>query len=141
MRLEIKRFEEDDRHKQTEGVATIYMESSNCDAEKKVFSFYTLELPYLENQFQISCIPKGEYNVEKRNSTKYKDHFHILDVPDRSYILIHAGNYKTHTKGCVLVGRTLKDINKDGFRDVTSSKDTMKKLNEILPNTFRLTIL
>ena len=140
MRIEIKRFEEEETHQQTEGIATIYQDCEGCDGEKKVFSFYTLELPYKNNEFQISCIPKGTYNVEKRYSTKYKNHFHVLDVPNRTYILIHSGNYNTHTKGCILVGRTLTDINNDGLRDVTSSVSTLNKLNDILPNYFKLTI-
>lgn len=119
---------------QTEGLLTVY------DGDKKVFNCYTLELPDLNNQKRISCIPDGNYNVEKRYSTKYKNHFHVLDVPNRSYILIHQGNYNWHTKGCILVGKTLTDINKDGLRDTTSSVATMNKLNEILPNTFKLEI-
>ena len=121
--------------KQTESLLTILN-----DKEEKIFNCYTLELPWNDNKKRISCIPKGEYNVEKRQSTKYKNHFHVLDVPNRSYILIHQGNYNWHTKGCILVGKTLTDINGDGLRDVTSSVSTMNKLNEILPNYFKLQI-
>lgn len=120
--------------KQTEGLLTVY------NNEEKIFYCYTLELPWLDNQKRISCIPKGTYNVEKRYSTKYKSHFHILDVPNRSYILIHNGNFNSQTLGCILVGRTMTDINGDGLRDVTSSVATMKKLNKILPNYFKLII-
>ena len=35
------------------------------------FHLKTLELPWRENQRQISCIPPGEYNVEIRLSNKY----------------------------------------------------------------------
>lgn len=101
----------------------------------------TLELPYLDNQSQISCIPKGVYEVVKRTSAKYGEHFHILNVPNREYILIHNGNYYTQIKGCVLVGYTHSDIDKDGLKDVTSS---VKKLNELiktLPNKFTLEII
>lgn len=120
--------------KQTEGLLTVY------NGEEKIFNCYTLELPWLDNAKRISCIPKGVYNVEKRQSTKYKHHFHVLDVPNRSYILIHQGNYNWHTKGCILVGATLTDINADGLRDTTSSVATMNKLNKILPHTFKLEI-
>jgi len=105
-----------------------------------LFNCYTLELPWLENQFQISCIPAGLYNVKKRYSVKYKNHFHVQDVPERSFILIHAGNYYTQTKGCILVGSSLTDINGDGYKDVINSKSTIKKLLEILPDEFRITI-
>jgi len=140
MRIEIKRITEGD--KQTEGVLTVYQ---NCgegqEGEEKVFQCYTLELPWKNNEKRVSCIPKNTYNVEKRYSTKYKNHFHVLDVPNRSYILIHNGNYNYHTLGCILVGKTLTDINGDGLRDVTSSKSTMNYLNKILPPYFKLTIV
>lgn len=132
MKVTIDRLTEGE--KQTEGLLTVY------NGEEKIFNCYTLELPWLDNAKRISCIPKGTYNVEKRQSTKYKHHFHILDVPNRSYILIHQGNYNWHTKGCILVGKTLTDINADGLRDTTSSVATMNKLNKILPHTFKLEI-
>lgn len=132
MKVTIDRLTEGEN--QTEGLLTVYQ------GEEKIFNCYTLELPWKDNEKRVSCIPKGVYNVEKRQSTKYKHHFHILDVPNRSYILIHQGNYNWHTKGCILVGKTLTDINADGLRDTTSSVATMNKLNKILPQTFKLEI-
>jgi len=78
--------------------------------------------------------------VVKRNSPKFNDHFHILNVPGREYILIHQGNFYTQIRGCILVGQDLEDINKDGILDVTQSVFTMRKLNQILPKEFSLTI-
>jgi hypothetical protein len=138
MRVEIERI--NFRDKQTEGVMTIYDDREGCDDSDILFQCYTLELEEDINAKRDDCIPRNTYNVEKRYSTKYKNHFHVLDVPNRSYILIHSGNYHRHTLGCILVGKTLTDINGDGYRDTTSSKPTMKKLNDILPNTFKLTI-
>lgn len=132
VRVEIDRITEGDN--QTEGILTV------LKGVKKEFQCYTLELSWKDNKKRVSCIPKGVYNVEKRYSTKYKHHFHVLDVPNRSYILIHQGNFNYHTLGCILVGRTMTDINGDGLRDVTASVITMNKLNKILPNTFKLTI-
>ena len=110
------------------------------DGEEEVFSCKTLELPWLDNQVRVSCMPEGKYTVKKRNSPKYDDHFHIQDVPGRTYILIHHGNYYTDILGCVLVGTSHTDINNDGLRDVTASRNTMKKLNEILPDEFELEV-
>jgi signal peptidase I len=100
----------------------------------------TLELPWKENQRNISCIPPGKYDVVKRKSSKFGNHFHVKGVPDRSYILIHKGNYYTDIRGCILVGEDLADINKDGHMDVTSSSATMKDLLSIMPDKFTLTI-
>lgn len=129
----LKRFDYSD--KQTLGSLVIYNEMD------VIFSCYTLELPDLKNARQISCIPKGVYNVVPRYSKKFKNHFHILNVPNRSYILIHVGNYHTQIKGCVLVGKTLNDINKDGYKDVTSSTETLNKILKIAPKGFELEIL
>jgi len=100
----------------------------------------TLELADKNNAPKISCIPKGTYKVVGRYSQKYGNHFHITDVPNRSFILIHNGNYHTQILGCVLVGKAHLDINKDGYKDVTASKDKMKELLALLPNEFTLTI-
>lgn len=105
------------------------------------FVYQTLELPWKQNQSKISCIPKGTYFVTKRNSEKYGNHFHIQNVPGRSFILIHHGNYYTDILGCVLVGKGLKDINGDGQLDVTSSKAAMKELMGMLPDNFEIDIV
>lgn len=106
-----------------------------------VYACKTLELAWNGNEKQKSCIPPGRYDVKKRYSTKYKDHFHVLDVPNRSYILIHQGNYYADTLGCILVGKEHSDIDGDGERDVTSSRNTMNELNNILPDSFKLKIV
>jgi hypothetical protein len=102
---------------------------------------HTLELPWKNNQRKISCVPKGTYKVVKRNSPKYGAHFHLLDVANRDFILIHHGNYFTDILGCILVGTGLKDINNDGQLDVTNSRLAMKSLNESLPQEFTLNIV
>tara|TARA_R110002020_G_scaffold162915_1_gene348814 strand:- start:6624 stop:7025 length:402 start_codon:yes stop_codon:yes gene_type:complete len=74
------------------------------------FYGHTLELSWKDNKKSVSCVPKGVYGARKRSgdeSGKYKyQHIEILDVPDRSKILIHIGNYPKSTKGCVLLGNT-----------------------------------
>tara|TARA_R110002153_G_scaffold20513_1_gene69511 strand:+ start:4930 stop:5430 length:501 start_codon:yes stop_codon:yes gene_type:complete len=68
----------------------------------------TLELPYLDNQRNISCIPTGQYEVRLRlpRESATRDYIHLLvkDVKDRDYILFHIGNSAKDTRGCVLVG-------------------------------------
>ena len=68
----------------------------------------TLELPYLDNQRNISCIPEGQYKVRLRTARESatRDYLHLLvqDVPNRDYILFHIGNSAKDTRGCVLVG-------------------------------------
>jgi hypothetical protein len=95
-----------------------------------------LELPWRNNERKVSCIPEGLYKVVKRLSPKYGNHFHITDVDGRDWILIHHGNYTRDILGCVLVGRTHADIDRDGIIDVTHSKATMDELNKVAPNEF-----
>lgn len=105
-----------------------------------VFECDTLELPWLDNQKNISCIPTGVYKVVKRYSKKYKHHLHITDVENRTWILIHAGNYHTQILGCVLVGK-LGYINNDDIIDVGSSKKTLKKLVSLCEDEVELEII
>jgi len=133
MRLGIKRI--DYGEKQTLGILTVY-DTLNFP----LWECRTLELPWKSNQKRVSCIPDGDYTVVKRSSEKYKNHFHILDVPNRSYILIHPANYVRQLLGCIAVGLKHTDIDGDGLRDVTSSRKTLEDLLEIMPNEFELTI-
>lgn len=133
MKALLKRFDFDD--KQTLGDLIVFNERNGIE-----FTCKTLELAWKDNERRVSCIPEAEYTVVKRNSPKYGDHFHILDVPNRDFILVHHGNFHSDILGCVLVGNNHIDIDGDGYKDVTSSKNTMKKLNEILPEEFTLRI-
>ena len=105
------------------------------------YEFNTLELPWKNNEKRVSCIPIGDYKVVKRRSKKYGNHFHILDVPNRSYILIHNANFYTQILGCVAVGSDLSDINGDNEIDVIDSVNTLEKLVKLLPDEFDLKIV
>ena len=133
MEVEIRRTY---KEKQTEGRLYVYNERNGVG-----YSCDTLELPWLDNKKRISCIPEGEYDVIKHVSPKFGECFWILNVPDRSEILVHKGNYNRDTLGCVLVGKSLIDIDGDGNRDTTNSSATMKELLKILPNKFKLKIM
>ena len=139
MRVEIKRLYEKpiatNPKKQTIGHAVVI-----DDNDVVVFDFHSLELPYLNNKNRISAIPTGKYKCVKRVSKKYGHHWHVLDVENRSLILVHSGNYFNHTLGCILVGKHLVDLNNDGLEDVTDSVNTMNKLRNILPDEFQLII-
>ena len=74
------------------------------------FYGHTLELSWQDNKKNVSCIPKGVYDVSKRHpeeSASYKyQHLLVENVPDRNYILFHIGNYPKDTNGCILLGNT-----------------------------------
>lgn len=91
---------------------------------------YTLELPWKGNVANKSCIPTGVYYAKHRNSPSNGDVIELQNVPERSYIQIHSGNYTSQIKGCILVGDSIRDINGDSIPDVTNSKATLKKFLE-----------
>ena len=94
----------------------------------------TLELPWKNNKRNVSCIPAGTYNVIKYNSVKYPDVWQLMDVKDRSYILIHQGNYLEDTAGCILVGSAFS------YGDINNSRLAMQKLRRSLPYEFTLEV-
>jgi hypothetical protein len=105
-----------------------------------IFQCYTLELPWKDNQQNISCIPPGRYAITPRWSKKYKDHIHILDVPGREWILIHEANFVSQLRGCIAVGRARIDINGDGLKDVTSSIATKMQLVKLITGPSQIII-
>jgi len=76
-----------------------------CDGE---FIAHTLELPWKDNEKSVSCIPSGRYSCRVRlaRESATRDYVHLLvqEVPDRSYILFHRGNYPSDSRGCILTG-------------------------------------
>jgi hypothetical protein len=104
------------------------------------YKCHTMELPWKGNQRRVSCIPAGKYKVIKHISPKFGKSFWVLDVVNRSEILVHVGNYNHDTLGCILPGRNLIDLNDDGQLDVTSSGATMRSLWDLMPNEFELKI-
>ncbi len=74
---------------------------------------HTIELPWLDNQHSISCIPEGRYELIKRWSDKLKWHFLVCKVPNRDLILIHPANdAMKELKGCIAPVTTLTGMGK-----------------------------
>ena len=62
----------------------------------------TIELPWRNNERRVSCIPEGKYLLRKRYSNKFKWHLEVIDVKNRSFILIHpANNALLELNGCI----------------------------------------
>jgi hypothetical protein len=105
-----------------------------------IFSCYTLELPWRDNQKSISCIPEGTYPIVPRRSNRFRDHLHVLDVPNRTYILIHEANFVNQLRGCIAVGKERRDLNGDGLRDVVSSNMTKKEITKLITSASQIII-
>ena len=110
------------------------------------FRCLSLELPWLANRVNVSCIPGGigsqsvMYYCCKIDSEKLGECFEIMNVPGRTHIRGHSANYTRQIQGCVAFGDSIKDIDLDGVLDVTNSRATFSKLMDLLPNEFNLVI-
>lgn len=100
------------------------------------FTFHTLELPWRDNRVRISRIPPGDYLTTWHNSPRFGKCYKLQDVPGRSEILIHHGNYPKDTEGCILIG---KSSSKDAVWNSLQARNEFQRL--LLPNSFRLRIL
>lgn len=93
------------------------------------YQCFSLELPDLNNQKNISCIPEGEYQYEVYESPSKGTVLLLKDVPGgRTYIEVHSGNYTRQILGCILVGDGIKWLDSDAIPDVTNSKNTLSKV-------------
>ena len=75
--------------------------------------FYTGELPWRDNQNNISCIPAGIYECQLTMSYKFRKRLYVLmGVNNREGVRIHAANLmgdktiglKCQLSGCIALG-------------------------------------
>lgn len=98
-----------------------------------IFQCECLERSYKDNKSRVSSIPEGRYPLILEYSNRFKKElWEIYNVPDRSECKIHAANYWRQLNGCIALGKSRKDIDGDGFADVTSSRPTMKLFHEAM---------
>src|SRR3990167_4069622 len=74
-----------------------------CDAKPVCL---TLELCWLGNTPNISCIPSGAYKarwVKPTEKIPY-EHYVLADVPAREGIALHKANKASELSGCITVG-------------------------------------
>lgn len=116
-------------------------------------SFDSLELQDLDNAPDISCIPDGVYTCSIRNSPHLSpmfgyDPYEVLNVPGRSSIFIHPGNWagsvaagmKCSFEGCIGLGTVAEDV--EGQDGIGNSKYAVAQFMSLLGNEdFTLTIV
>jgi hypothetical protein len=88
---------------------------------------YILELE--EGGIKMKAIPYGVYPIKYSFWAKRNANFpHIYDVPGRSSILIHPGNDRDDTRGCLLPGYQATE------NEIRSSAKAYDDLNKFLKN-------
>lgn len=98
---------------------------------------YTVELPYLSNKKNISCVPEGEYLLKCISTINHKDSFFLENIDlgvswnsntTRTEIEIHIFNFPHESSGCIGPGLELHPTH----WGVSHSAKAMKKLNSII---------
>lgn len=98
---------------------------------------YTIELPWRDNTKRVSCIPEGTYLLRKRYSEKFKWHYVLLDVPNRSCILIHPANHaQKELQGCIapvtkITGEGKGILSRKALQVLTDALEPYRKKGQI----------
>lgn len=99
----------------------------------------TLENGWQQNKRQVSRIPAGVYRLSirkfggwherlsKRFPAMHAGAIELADVPGRSAILIHPGNWHRDTLGCILPGKE-SGFAGDGAYAVLQSNDAYREI-------------
>lgn len=70
--------------------------------------FWTIEKPWRNNEPFVSCIPEGFYRLGRRNSPRFGPNvWEVLEVPNRTHILIHVANTADDVVGCIGFGSSV----------------------------------
>lgn len=97
------------------------------------------ELPNLNNQHDISCIPEGTYTCKWFLHQRLGWIYEVLNVANRQYIYIHSGNFTSEILGCIETGDKYGQIN--GVNAILDSKDSLTKLFNYAGSQFTLNIV
>jgi hypothetical protein len=94
---------------------------------------HTIELPWLRNEHNISCIPEGQYQVNRCFSTKFGWHLSMRNVPGRKLILMHPANdAMKELRGCIA---PVMEVLRPGIG--YHSVEAMKKVTDLVFPEFK----
>jgi hypothetical protein len=99
----------------------------------------TLEDVWRNNEKSISCIPVGRYPLKLHRSPKFGLVYRVENVPERSDILIHAGNTHKDTHGCILLGMQYGKLGTESA--VLASKSAFLQFMDRMGNTPDATLI
>lgn len=102
-------------------------------------TLYTGELPWIDNESNISCIPKGIYQCKWTHSNRFKKYmYEVCGVEKRSGIRKHSANlmgnitkgFKAQLNGCIALGERLGWMN--GQKALLLSAPAMRRFESYL---------
>ncbi|MGE4195316.1 MAG: DUF5675 family protein [Pseudodesulfovibrio sp.] len=96
------------------------------------------EPPWKSNRTDVSCIPPGKYECEINESPHFGLCPEILNVPGRTHVRMHAGNWagdveqgrRSDSQACVLPG--LRFATLEGQPAVSSSRTALDELMDVV---------
>lgn len=99
---------------------------------------FTGELPWRENQSNVSCIPEGLYPCSWTFSERFRRRlYQVASVLSRTGIRIHSANlmgahppYLAQLNGCIALGEKLGTI--DGQKAVLVSRPALTKFETLM---------
>lgn len=101
--------------------------------------FYTGELPWRNNQNNISCIPAGIYVCKWTMSAHFKREMYLLEnVKGRAGIRIHSANFmgdkslrfRCQLNGCIAIGERLAEM--AGQKALIVSSPAVRRFEELM---------
>lgn len=106
----------------------------------KYWACHTLELPWRNNEPNVSCIPHGQYECIKTFSPKFdRMTYEVQNVSGRSAIRIHPGNTINDIAGCILLGDQL--VMQEGLDKILQSRKAVDEFeNQMSDWNFTLRI-
>lgn len=91
-------------------------------------------------------IPEGRYPINMRYEgsmyprylANYKTDgmIWVRDVPDRTFIYIHIGNWAKHSDGCILIAREASTTG--GIHSIHYSTDAYKEFHALIKKTLQI---
>lgn len=111
------------------------------EGDYPIFYCKSLELPWRNNESNISCLPSGsDYELIWCWSNRFKKNMYLIkeNIQHRSGFRVHSGawagdkemGFKTHSAGCPLLGRTFGKYK--GQLAIFNSKVTVKEFEYIM---------
>lgn len=125
----------------------VFLQRVWSDKNQTTGSLYVLDMETRQPIFGSLCIERGDRNNEKNVSRVYAGRYKLVreyspkfnrmlwemyGTEGRSECKIHPSNYWDQLNGCIAPGKTLSDMDHDGYFDVTSSGDTLDLFHKAL---------